>query len=105
MLRMTDRIELEALFKLRRNFEVRLLKVERLIAEKNQSSLKSIIGLSQKEIDVLLGINIIDLDKINDLGHKSAIYTIADYSTLGRLMESLSDDDQILASLIAETGL
>ncbi|MFT5715852.1 MAG: hypothetical protein ACI9T7_000025 [Oleiphilaceae bacterium] len=102
---MSENIDLERLYKLRRNFEVRLLKVERLIAEKNQSSLKSIIGLSQKEVDMLLCMNIIDLDKINDLGHKSAIYTIADYNTLERLMSSLEDDDQILASLIAETGL
>jgi hypothetical protein len=102
---MSENIDLEGLYKLRRNFEVRLLKVERLIAEKNQSSLKSIIGLSQKEVDMLLCMNIIDLDKINDLGHKSAIYTIADYNTLERLMSSLEDDDQILASLIAETGL
>jgi len=99
-----EKLDLKALFKMRRNFEVRLLKIEMLIAKENQSSLKSIIGLSQTQIDVLMDMSILDIDKMNEIGHQSAIYTIADYHTLSRLMNSLADDDQILASLIAETS-
>jgi hypothetical protein len=93
---------LKELFKIRRSCEIKLLKIEKLIAETNGSVLKSTLGISQREIEHLLKMDSLALDKINEIGNNRAIYTLGDYSSVSRMINSLSDEDTVLATLYAD---
>lgn len=92
---------LTELYKRRREYEIRLLTIDRLIADVSDISIRTNMCVSKADVEALLALDIDQLTSLQRLSSNTPVYSICDFSALPRTLEML-DDDEKLAALIAE---
>lgn len=89
------------LYRRRREYEIRLLTIDRLIAEVSDISIRTNMCVSKADVEALLKLDIDQLTSLQRLSNNTPVYSICDFSALPRTLEML-DNDEKLAALIAE---
>ena len=92
---------LTELYKRRREYEIRLLTVDRLIAEVSDISIRTNMCVSKADVEALLALELDQLSSLQRLSSNTPVYSICDFSSLPSTLQML-DDDEKLAALIAE---
>lgn len=92
---------LTELYKRRREYEIRLLTIDRLIAGVSDVSIRSNMGVSKEQVEALLELDVDQLTMLQRLSSNTPVYSVCDFTSLPSTLEML-DDDEKLAALIAE---
>lgn len=96
---LTDK--LSELYRRRREYEIRLLTIDRLIADVSDISIRTNMGVSKEQVDALLELDIDQLTMLQRLSSNTPVYSVCDFTSLPSTIDML-DDDEKLAALIAE---
>lgn len=92
---------LTELYRRRREYEIRLLTIDRLIAGISDISVRTNMCVSKADVEALLELDIDQLSSLQRLSSNTPVYSICDFSSLPSTLAML-DDDEKLAALIAE---
>lgn len=94
--------QLSALYGRRREYEVALLTIDRIIAELSEVSVRSNMCISKQDVDALLKLELDKMQLFNRLQTNAPIYLMRDCSALPSTLDALSAGDDLLASYIQE---